>query len=160
MSNDTSPLAGYESAPPLPTGFNEDGKSLINIPGPKSKAYEAFLSPIRPEKNGFDFHVYYMQSNAKETAFARELHERIRREFPELRIYRFWDRPVGPHPVAMFEVNVFSPHETGALFSWLAVNRGNLSVLIHPNTDNALRDHTDGATWMGKAWPLNLSPLH
>ena len=30
----------------------------------------------------------------------------------------------GPHPVAMFEVNVFDPHQTGTLFSFLAVNRG------------------------------------
>jgi aromatic ring-cleaving dioxygenase len=28
---------------------------------------------------------------------------------PELRIYRVWDRPIGPHPVAMFEVNIFTP---------------------------------------------------
>ena len=53
-----SPLAGYENAPPLPTGFNEDGKSLVNTPGPKSKAYDEFLAPIRPEKNGFDFHSW------------------------------------------------------------------------------------------------------
>lgn len=31
---------------------------------------------------------------------------------------------VGPHPTAMFEVNTFTPHQTGALFSWLVVNRG------------------------------------
>jgi len=60
----------------------------------------------------------------------------------QFRIYKFWDKPVGPHPVAMFEVNsrsslipdllfivfsqvnVFNPHQTGTLFSWLAVNRG------------------------------------
>lgn len=42
--------------------------------------------------------------SAAQTAHARKLHERIRREFPELRVYRFWDRPVGPHPVPMFEV--------------------------------------------------------
>lgn len=94
--------------------------------------------------------VYYMQSVPAEAKFARELHERIRREFPELRIYRFWDKPVGmflilsivwyrylttktcflgPHPVAMFEVNVFNPHQTGALFSWLTVNRGPCSYV-------------------------------
>lgn len=28
---------------------------------------------------------------------------------PELRIYRVWDKPIGPHPLAMFEVNVFTP---------------------------------------------------
>ena len=28
---------------------------------------------------------------------------------PELRIYKVWDRPIGPHPIAMFEVNIFTP---------------------------------------------------
>ena len=27
-------------------------------------------------------------------------------------------------------------------------------VLIHPNTDDAYRDHTELVTWMGKPWPL------
>ena len=46
---------------------------------------------------------------------------------PQLMIFRFREEPVGPHPVPMFEVNTFTPHETGALFTWLAVNRGPLS---------------------------------
>lgn len=81
----------------------------------------------------------------------------------------------------MFEVNTFNPHQTGALFCWLVVHRGPLScvfdplraartscmrrrrltgdlllsVLIHPNTDDSLKDHTEHATWMGQPWPLN-----
>jgi len=151
----SSLLAGYENAEPLPTTLNADGKSLANSPGPKSSAYEEFPKPIDSSNNGFDFHIYYMQAVEKEKAYARELHERIRREFPELRIYRFWEKPVGPHPTAMFEVNTFTPHQTGALFSWLTVNRGPCSVLIHPNTDDAFRDHTELMSWMGRPWPLN-----
>jgi len=45
----------------------------------------------------------------------------------QLMICRFREEPVGPHPVAMFEVDTFTPHETGTLFTWLAVNRGPLS---------------------------------
>jgi len=154
MTQWQSPLAGYENAEPLPDTINPDGKSLYNTPGPKSAAYDAFPKGFNPNKNGFDFHIYYIPSSKEETQYAKELHERIRREFPELRIYRFWDKPVGPHPTAMFEVNVFDPHQTGTLFSWLAVNRGPCDVLIHPNTGDAYRDHTELATWMGRRWPL------
>jgi hypothetical protein len=28
---------------------------------------------------------------------------------PELRIYRVWDKPIGPHPLGMFEINLFTP---------------------------------------------------
>ena len=73
--------------------------------------------------------VYYTQD---EIEYARSLHERIRREFPELRIYQFWEKPVGPHPIPMFEVNVFTPHQTGAFFSFLAVHRGPLSLVKLP----------------------------
>ncbi len=49
-------LVGYENAAPLPTTINEDGKSLYNPPGTRSAAYDEFSKPIRPDKNGFDFH--------------------------------------------------------------------------------------------------------
>lgn len=48
---------------------------------------------------------------------------------PSLRPSSLNSFPQGPHPVAMFEVNVFDPHQTGALFSWLAVNRGPCSCV-------------------------------
>lgn len=81
---------------------------------------------------------------------------------PELRIYRFWDKPLGPHPVAMFEVNIFTPAQFGAFIPWLTIYRGPLSVLIHPNTEeegnemaNELRNHTQRAIWMGERLPLD-----
>lgn len=97
-----------------------------------------------------DVHIYYFQANEEQKTFARQLHERIRREcestpmslvclwrisklrlttiiVPELRIYRFWEVPIGPHPVAMFEVNLFTPAQFGAFIPWLVINRGPLS---------------------------------
>ncbi|KAJ3556181.1 hypothetical protein NM688_g2163 [Phlebia brevispora] len=150
-----SPLVGYENAEPLPATFNADGKSYYNPPGPKSSAYDEFPAPIESSNNGFDFHIYYMQADPEQVKYASELHERIRREFPELRIYKLFDRPVGPHPTAMFEVNVFTPHQIGAFFSWLVVNRGPCSVLVHPNTKDPYRDHTELVTWIGRPWPIN-----
>lgn len=96
-----SPLVGYENSEPLPTTINADGKSLYNPPGPLSAAYETFPDPIVSTRNGFDFHstciapplrcaltresaVYYMQNSVVQMQYARELHERVRREFPEV----------------------------------------------------------------------------
>lgn len=56
----------------------------------------------------------------------------------------------------MFEVNVFTPEQFGAFIPWLVINRGPLSALIHPNTGDDERDHTQRATWMGQPLPLNL----
>ncbi|MBE3044470.1 DOPA 4,5-dioxygenase family protein [Candidatus Bathyarchaeota archaeon] len=88
---------------------------------------------------------------------------------PELRIYKFWESPVGPHPVGMFEVNVFTPAQFGAFVSWLAIHRGPLSALIHPNVIPAegdskaaceLRDHSERATWMGQQLPLDYTVFY
>ncbi|KNZ74523.1 hypothetical protein J132_06477 [Termitomyces sp. J132] len=79
--------------------------------------------PLNPDGKS----LYNPPTNVKSSAY---LHERIRREFPELRIYKFWEKPIGPHPSAMFEVNTFTPHQTGAFFSWLTVHRGPCSYVI------------------------------
>lgn len=57
----------------------------------------------------------------------------------------------------MFEVNIFTPAQFGAFIPWLVINRGPLSALVHPNTDDEERDHTQRATWMGEKLPLDLS---
>ncbi|KAI0391782.1 DOPA-like domain-containing protein [Xylariaceae sp. FL0594] len=164
------PLEGYENAPPLPDERAADGKSYVNPQNDKlSTAYEEFPDPLKKDRRGgFDIHIYYYQTNKQQTEYARALWERIRREFPELRIYTFWDRPIGPHPVAMFEVNLFTPAQFGAFVPWLAVWRGPLSVLVHPNTQAQegedpmaveLRDHSERAIWMGERIPLDFTPF-
>jgi DOPA 4,5-dioxygenase len=143
------------------------------------------VSPITNGiRGGFDIHIYYIHTDAFQFQYAKELWERIRRDFPELRIYRLWEGPLGPHPVAMFEVNVFTPgmrilslnlfeflaagHGTrltqgteqfGAFIPWLVIHRGPLSALVHPNTGDDERDHTQRATWLGQPLPLNTSTL-
>lgn len=87
---------------------------------------------------------------------------------PELRIYRFWEEPIGPHPIAMFEVNLFTPAQFGAFIPWLVINRGPLSALVHPNCvdpetgehEEEYRDHTQRATWLGNPIALDLGMFH
>jgi len=152
-----SPLEGYENLEPLPEVIQDD-KSIANPQSGKlSEAYDHFITPLdNTKRGGFDIHVYYNTFVDTEVQFARALYERVRREFPELRIYKFWDKPVGPHVLAMFEVNLFTPAQFGAFVPWLAIHRGALSVLIHPNTDEGegLRNHTQRAVWMGERLPV------
>ncbi|KAI7325240.1 hypothetical protein KC315_g8017 [Hortaea werneckii] len=150
-----SPLEGWRQGEPLPDQQHSEGpnaKSYVNPPPTNpSPAYKEFTNPItNSTRGGFDVHIYYLQTNTSESQFAQELWERIRREFPELRIYRVWDKPIGPHPVAMFEVNLFTPEQFGAFVPWLVIHRGPLSVLLHPNTGDDVRDHTQLATCTSK----------
>ncbi|EKG22412.1 Dopa 45-dioxygenase [Macrophomina phaseolina MS6] len=156
-----SPLEGWENLPPLPDERAADGKSYVNPPAEKkSSAYTAFPAPITNGiRGGFDVHIYFLQSDPSQVQYATELWERIRREFPELRIYRLWDRPIGPHYTAMFEVNLFTPEQFGAFIPWLVIWRGPLSALVHPNTGRDVRDHSQLAGWLGQPLPINLGPL-
>lgn len=56
----------------------------------------------------------------------------------------------------MFEVNIFTPAQFGAFIPWLVINRGPLSALVHPNTGDDVRDHTQRATWLGEKMTLDL----
>jgi aromatic ring-cleaving dioxygenase len=65
----------------------------------------------------------------------------------------------------MFEVNLLSPQQFGAFVPWLAVHRGPLSVLVHPNTTEEdvphgvreERNHTERAIWLGERIPIDTS---
>ena len=71
-----------------------------------------------------------------------------------------WYEPIGPHPIGMFEVDVETPKQFGAFVSWLVINRGPLSCLVHPNTSESVeRDHSQRATWLGERLPLDLEGM-
>ncbi|KAK8029718.1 DOPA-like domain protein [Apiospora rasikravindrae] len=170
-----SPLAGYTNAPPLPDERNEDGKSYKNPPREgRSEAYDRFVEPLdNGRRGGFDVHIYYYQNNKEQTEYAHQLWERIRREFqsPNSASTPSGTAPSAPHPVAMFEVNLFTPAQFGAFIAWLAVWRGPLSALVHPNTvltaderaagvdemEVEKRDHSERAIWMGERIPLDFA---
>src|SRR5437764_15042457 len=42
---------------------------------------------------------------------------------------------------------------------WLMLNRGGLSVLVHPQTEDAYDDHTIHALWLGAPLPLRVEGL-
>ena len=99
-------------------------------------------------------HVYY---DAESKAAAGELREAIEGRF-DVQMGRWHDRPVGPHPCWSYQV-AFGPEVFAILVPWLALNRGDLVVFIHPNTGEALPDHRDHALWLGAKMELKLDVL-
>ena len=99
-------------------------------------------------------HVYYDPAG-RETAAA--LREAIEAGFA-VRMGRWHDQPVGPHPQPMYQV-AFDPAVFPQLVPWLALNRGELTIFVHPNTGDALADHARHAIWMGGELPLRLEAL-
>lgn len=103
---------------------------------------------------GYHAHVYYDDAS-RPTAEA--LRAAIEATF-DVRLGRWHDRPVGPHPRWSYQI-AFAPALFAALVPWLALNRGGLTVFVHPDTGDALPDHRDHAIWLGEKAELNLAAL-
>jgi aromatic ring-cleaving dioxygenase len=108
-----------------------------------------------PEIRGFHAHVYFGPDTL---AQARALCEQAVQAFPQLKMGRVHERPVGPHPDWSCQL-AFRPELFGAVIPWLALRREGLVLFIHPITNNDLLDHRDRAIWMGAIRPLDLSVL-
>ncbi|KAL0487530.1 hypothetical protein AKO1_008647 [Acrasis kona] len=112
----------------------------------------------------YHFHVYFRQNNRVNTEQAIALREKILRlsatSSPKVYAipYHVNYKPIGPHLVGSYEVWV--PYESFAdFYQWIILNRGNLSILIHPLTRLEVKDHTERATWLGEEFPLDVSVL-
>ncbi|NEQ99202.1 MAG: DOPA 4,5-dioxygenase family protein [Cyanothece sp. SIO2G6] len=100
---------------------------------------------------GFHAHVYFDHDTVEP---ARELCQQAEQMFP-IKVGRMHQKPVGPHPCWSCQL-AFPSELLGEIIPWLALHRGGLTIFIHPETGNDLKDHTDHAIWMGTIEPLKL----
>ncbi len=103
---------------------------------------------------GYHAHVYYDESSRDAAA---RLRDALERGF-DVELGRWRDEPVGPHPQAMYQVK-FAPVEFARIVPWLMLNRGGLTVLVHPDTGDALADHAVNPLWLGQKLELNVEIL-
>jgi aromatic ring-cleaving dioxygenase len=99
-------------------------------------------------------HVYYEPASK---AAAGALRDKVAAAFA-VELGRWHDAPVGPHPCASYQI-AFAPELFATLVPWLALNRGDLTVFVHPNTGRALADHSAHVIWLGDSLALNLEAL-
>lgn len=100
-------------------------------------------------------HVYYDAAQKEAAAVVRRATEA---RFPAATFGRWHDNPVGPHPTGSYQI-AFPPELFPEIVPWLALNRGALTVFVHPNTGQDLEDHRDRAIWLGASQSLDLSVL-
>ena len=105
-----------------------------------------------------DYHVHVYYDPATTRATAERLRERVAAAFPQATLGRWHDALVGPHPRSMFQI-AFPREMLASFVPWLMLNRDGLAVLVHPETGDAYRDHSEHAAWLGEKLPLNLDVL-
>ncbi|KAH9996680.1 DOPA-like domain-containing protein [Russula compacta] len=133
---------------------------------------------LQSEIKEWHFHIYFHQKNKREVQAASDfvtLSLRLRQGrclFVAVPLWRVNLGPEGPHPAGSYEI--WCPSESFAsVFSYLCMNRGELSVLVHPLTKEEVRvsffrgipsppvsgDHETRNAWLGPSFPLDLSAL-
>lgn len=98
-------------------------------------------------------HVYYEPDQRAEAAALRE--EFIRKD-DILFVGQMTDQPVGPHPIAQFEVHFL---ERTAPSVVALIETSGLRALVHPLTDDDVADHTTHGHWIGEPLELDVSVL-
>lgn len=96
-------------------------------------------------------HIYFDPAATRGEADA--LRQQIAERFA-VQLGRWHDVPVGPHVQAMYQV-AFASDTFAGFVPWLMLNRGALTVLVHPNTLAPRNDHLHHALWLGEALALN-----
>jgi aromatic ring-cleaving dioxygenase len=95
-------------------------------------------------------HIYFRDDAERQRAAI--LRERIAERFV-VQLGSWHDRLVGPHGLPMYQI-AFAVDVFARFIPWLMLNRLDLTVLVHPNTENPRRDHLTHAFWMGEILPI------
>ncbi|KAK4059172.1 hypothetical protein Trihar35433_11169 [Trichoderma harzianum] len=124
---------------------------------------EDLQTVVESRTREWHFHIYFLLQSPTETAAALALRNavlRLRRDgaFVAVPLHRVNKEPIGPHPAGSYEIWV-PDTSFSEVFFYLATNRGNLSILIHPLTSQQRRDHETRNAWLGTPWPIYLDGL-
>jgi aromatic ring-cleaving dioxygenase len=115
----------------------------------------ADAAPIDPTRiTDYHIHVYYDPESRDRAALLRGwVEDRF-----TVRMGRWHDVPVGPHPTAMYQI-AFPVDLFPSLVPFVMMNRMGLIILLHPQSGRPRDDHTINATWMGAVLPLKTGML-
>lgn len=111
--------------------------------------------PDASDITGYHAHIYY---DAATKPAAERLRAKLEARFTTPVYGRWHDRPVGPHPRWSYQV-AFEPALRDEIVAFMDANREGLTILLHEQTGHDLRDHTDGASFLGKPVALRLDKL-
>eukprot|EP00386_Alphamonas_edax_P007444 GDKI01024793.1.p2 GENE.GDKI01024793.1~~GDKI01024793.1.p2 ORF type:complete len:131 (-),score=26.00 GDKI01024793.1:21-413(-) len=113
------------------------------------------LALVRP---WLDVHVYFDAKSPQDVARMQQLQRDLPAAFKGVNVYDAVHRPIGPHPLPMFEAHI-KPEQAFDVMHWL--HERNAVALVHPHTqDGGLADHTKNARWVGQVLEVVTDIFH
>lgn len=101
----------------------------------------------------FHSHIYFDDKTIDQ---AEKFHQKFQSLDTPVQVSRMIHKPIGPHPVPMFEVD-FKAENFLKMIQFMQENRDGLNILVHPLSGNEILDHTDYAMFLGQKVDLNLA---
>ncbi|MBC7466363.1 MAG: 4,5-dioxygenase [Bdellovibrio sp.] len=100
--------------------------------------------------NYFHAHIYF---SSTDLTYAQALkgHAVSTNLFSEIKLH---ESAVGPHPTGMLELH-FNQANYEPVITWIESQRADRSVLVHQDTGDDVKDHTNGIRWLGQNLTLN-----
>jgi DOPA 4,5-dioxygenase len=98
----------------------------------------------------FHVHVYFGPTHFESAHLLAE-RARLTKLFELVKIH---EKPIGPHPTGMIEGH-FSEPVYSSVLNWIESNRGSFSALVHQDTGDDFKDHTEGVRWLGQELKLD-----
>lgn len=103
------------------------------------------------------YHAHIYWKNSDERAHALSMRPFLQSLGCEMG--RVHDQNVGPHPLPMYQALYTSTNQQ-SVETYLRANAENLSILLHEDIGiDHVKDHTDGARWIGEPLQLDLEFL-
>ena len=142
----------------LRTTFNDDNNDGGGGGGGNFDVNEQQPIFTLKQRNPYDVHVYYDGEDERQEAM--DLQRKMQENFDWMRFYGPKERPIGPHPVPMWEAD-FGSYDNRHMWvdvrDFIEKEHGTLSVLIHPHSsDGDYADHTKNAFWAGEILDLRI----
>ena len=101
---------------------------------------------------GYHVHIYF-KPQADEWQ-AERLMEEIVQRFPDAVESASKIGAIGPHLSSNYAVHI-GKEGFAEIVQWLQLNGRGFSILIHPETEDGVKDHLESAMWLGKQLGLN-----
>ncbi|GEM_PF-2602282 len=97
---------------------------------------------------GYHVHIYYEEGAESEDQawqLADELKSLFDRDIEDINAAG----PRGPHVLLNVALDI-SRESFGRIVAWLQLNNNGLSILVHPQTDDGVKDHLQSALWINR----------